>query len=221
MKNGKRATNQAMRVAALQERSGRYFQLLRMLLIVSLAMQLIACSRNVRWEEEVPLNNGETIVVKRTGTYYYESESGNPLKFGYRPDSRATIEFTYKGEHYLHTDDARLILLAIAPDGRPNLVASADSYEWQWKHEYHCTTPSYVQFRPDNTGANWTWPDQVEPWLYGQPTNMIIGLPPLESNGRKFTAADRAQHNASVTAAFHEYRRIEPTFQHQNCMRRR
>ena len=37
------------------------------LILIGLAMTaLTACSKTVEWEEEVPLNTGETIVVKRT-----------------------------------------------------------------------------------------------------------------------------------------------------------
>lgn len=194
----------------------------QLLLAGLVALHLTACSKTktVQWEEEVPLNTGETIWVKRSGTYTYESESGNPLKFDYRPDWRSTIAFTYKGKSYTHTDEAGLVLLAIAPDGTPNLVASAGSYEWQWKHKYYCVTPSYVQFRPDSSGKNWNWPERIEPWLHGLQTNLIFGLVPLDASGKKFTQSDRAQQNASVTVAFREYKSIEPTFQHQNCMRR-
>ena len=86
---------------------------LHMTLVALVIVQLSACSRTVQWEEEVPLNTGETIWVKRSGTYSFGSESGNPLRFGYNPDWRSTIEFTYKGKKYSHTDAAGLILLAI------------------------------------------------------------------------------------------------------------
>lgn len=199
----------------------RIQKLPQLLLAVTTGLSLLTgCTRSVTWEEEVPLNTGETIVVKRSGTYTYKSAPGNPLDFGYGPEWRSTIEFTYKGKRYRHTDDAGLVLLAIGPDGVPNLIASAGSYEWQWKHKYYCVTPSYVQFRPDSTGQNWTWPEQIEQWLHGLPTNLIFGLVPLRASGKKFTPEDRAQANASVTVAFKEYKSIEPTFQHQNCMRK-
>ena len=189
---------------------------------VAVVFHLPACSKvkTVEWDEEVPLNTGETIWVKRSGTYHYESQSGNPLKFGYSPQARSTIRFIYKNKFYEHTDDAGLVLLAISPDGVPNLVAPADSYEWQWKHGYFCASPSYVQFRPDKTGKTWTWPEQIEPWLYSLPTNLIFGLVPPEGNNKKFTSLDRTQENAPVSVRFSEYENIIPTFQHQNCMRR-
>jgi hypothetical protein len=182
--------------------------------------QLIACSKTVQWEEQVPLNTGEVVSVKRTGTYAYESESGNPMKSRYAPQARSSFEFTYKGKVYSHADDAELVLLAIGPDGVPNLIASAHSYEWQWRHEHYCATPSYVQFRPDSTGQKWVWPERIDPWLYNLPTNLIFGLVPVEANNKKFTAAERASSNAPVTVRFKEYRYLDPDFQHQNCKRR-
>jgi hypothetical protein len=179
---------------------------------------LAGCTRSITWEEGVPLNTGETIVVKRSGTYSFKSESGNPLNFGYRPDWRSTIAFTYKGKSYTHTDDAILVLLAIGPDGVPNLVA--DARAWGNQHKYSCVTPYYVQFRPDSVGNSWTWPEQIDSWLYKLPTNLVFGLPPLESSGEKFTQADRARKNASLLVVGEHYRQIDPTFKPENCAKK-
>lgn len=192
-----------------------------MVLALGMAMFLSACSKTVQWEEEVPLNTGETIVVKRSGTYTFKSAPGNPLEFGYGPEWLSTIEFTYRKRHYSYTGDAGLILLAISPDGEPNLVASAANHDWQWKNSYHCITPYYVQFRPDSIGMHWTWPEQINHWLYGLPTNLIFGLPSLESSGKKFSPDDRAKKNASVTAAFGHYKSIDPKHSSENCPKRK
>lgn len=192
---------------------------LRLLLAGIAALQLTACSKTVQWEEEVPLNSGETIVVKRSGTYTYRCEFAHGTGCGYGPGWRSTIAFTYKGKSYTHTDDAGLVLLAIAPDGTPNLVA--DARVWGNQHEYPCVTPYYVQFRPNDTiKNNWTWPQKIDPWLYNQPTNLIFGIAPLESNGKKYTAADRTQKNASLLAAGAHYWRIDSAFKPENCVRR-
>lgn len=182
--------------------------------------QLTACSKTVQWEEEVPLNTGEVIWVKRTGSYELESESGNPLKFAYRPQRRSTIEFTYKGKRYIHTDDAGLVLLAIAPDGTPNLVASAAQFDWHVKNRYYCVVPYYVQFKPDSTRVRWIWPDHVDSWLYGLRTNLIFGLVPLGATGKRFAAAERESQNASLLTVGVHYREISPNFAHQRCLRR-
>ncbi len=55
---------------------------LQILLAVVGALQLTACSKTVQWEEEVPLNTGETIWVKRTVVYSLQGESGNPMDIG-------------------------------------------------------------------------------------------------------------------------------------------
>ena len=196
-------------------------KLILTILVAGMVMvHLTACSKTVEWEEEVPLNTGEIIWVKRSGRYNFESESGNPLKFGYRPDWRSTIEFSYKGKHYTHTDVVTLLLLAIGPDGAPTLVADPRRDDWQWKHKYYCVTPYYVQFIADKTGKGWTWPAKIEPWLFGLPTNLIFGLPPLESSGRKYSPTDRANKNASIAEAFGEFKRIESKYTVDNCPRR-
>ena len=194
-------------------------QWLRTLLAALVATQVTACSRTVHWEEEVPLNTGEVIVVKRVGAYEFESESGNPLRFAYRPQWRSTIEFTYNGKRYSHTDDASLVLLAIAPNGSPTLVAEAANHDWAWKHKYNCVTPSYVQFSPDESGERWTWPKRIDAWLHNQPTNLIFGLVPLEAQGKTFKASDRAKMNLSLTVMFKELSFIDPAYSEHKCQR--
>jgi hypothetical protein len=70
-----------LRLALLARR--RYLQIL---LVVVGALQLAACSKTVQWEEEVPLNTGEVIWVKRTDTFIRRSEPGNPLQMGWWPN---------------------------------------------------------------------------------------------------------------------------------------
>lgn len=188
---------------------------LHMTLVALVIVQLSACSRTVQWEEEVPLNTGETIWVKRSGTYSFGSESGNPLRFGYNPDWRSTIEFTYRGKEFFFSSEASPMVLAISPHGQPNLVASAGV--WGNQHAYPCITPYYVQFRPDNSGKKWTWPVRIEPWLYDLPSNLLVGLPPLEHDGKKINALERKRLNGSILI-YSEYQRIDPAKKPENCM---
>ena len=44
----------------------------KVILLAIAALELSACSKAVSWEEEVPLNNGTTIWVKRTQEYSYQ-----------------------------------------------------------------------------------------------------------------------------------------------------
>lgn len=191
------------------------------LILIGLAMtSLAACSKTVQWEEEVPLNTGETIVVKRSGSYTYKGLTSDGNAFSWNPEWRSIIEFTYKGKRYSHTDDAPIKLLAIAPDGTPNLVASTGA-DWAWKNKYYCVTPSYVQFRPDSTGKVWTWPEKIDPWLYGLPTNLVFGLVALADDGKRFTPEDRQQKNASLAGRYKEFKNIDPTYTADNCPKRK
>ena len=51
----------------------------RLVLAAFAVLQLAGCSKTVQWEEEVPLNTGETIWVQRTVKYTYRGGAGNPL----------------------------------------------------------------------------------------------------------------------------------------------
>jgi hypothetical protein len=44
------------------------FQMMKLCMLLPL-VAITACSKTVQWEEEVPLNTGETIWVKRSDTY--------------------------------------------------------------------------------------------------------------------------------------------------------
>jgi len=185
---------------------------------------LAGCTRYVSWEEEVPLNTGETIVVERSGSYSWRSESGNPLKYGYRPDWRRTIEFTYRGKTYTHTDDAHMVLLAISPQGVPNLLAIPSS-TWASRNSYYCAVPYYVQFQPDPSGKQWSWPAQIEPWTHGIETNLMFGAPDVGTFSKRYTPEERWRHNASSLVAFEHRRRIDPTYRkdggHISCLERK
>ena len=185
------------------------------LLVVIAATQLAACSKTVQWEEEVPLNTGEVIVVRRSGMYTYKCEFALGTGCGYVPDWKSTIEFAYKGRNYVHTGDASPMVLAISSEGVPNLASSAGV--WGNQHEYPCVIPYYVQFVPDSTGKLWTWPDRIEPWLYGMPANLLVGLVPLEDSGKKIKPIDRKRLNSSLLI-FNEYQWIDPNKKPENCV---
>ena len=188
--------------------------------VLALGWVLAGCTRTVHWEEEVLLNTGETIWVKRSGTYTYRSASGNPLDYGYQPDWVSTIEFFYRRKNYLFTNSAGLILLAVAPDGTPKLVASAANHDWQWENKYYCVTPFYVQFNPNSMDHAWKWPDAISEWLFNLPTNLLFGVPPIAASGKKISIAEKGQLNASVFHSFKHYRSIEPGHTTTNCPRK-
>ena len=89
--------------------------LLKILLTAGAALQLTACSKTVQWEEEVPLNTGETIWVKRYVTYKFETTQDNPFAFQYWPMGDQAISFKLKGRDYRFVGANSLILLAVSP----------------------------------------------------------------------------------------------------------
>lgn len=73
-------------------------------------MLLTACSlteKTVQWEEEVPLNTGETIWVKRTDSFVSRSEPGNPLRMGWWPKARS-YAFAWQGQNYTYHVDVKI-----------------------------------------------------------------------------------------------------------------
>lgn len=192
---------------------------LKLILITLSAMAFTACSKTVQWEEEVLLNTGETIVVKRHGTYSLQLQAGNPFDIRLSPDPVSTIEFIYKGKKYSHTDDVGLVLLAISPEEKPTLVTSPQNTDWQWKHNYLCAMPSYVQLQFDSSQNTWVWPPQIEYWLYKLPTNLSLGIATLSEDGQRLTVTQIKTKNASAYGVGPQFQYIDPTFQSRSCKR--
>ncbi len=83
---------------------------LRIGLAVLAATQLTACSKTVQWEEEVPLNTGEVIWVKRSDTYEKVSAYANPLERVWGIKKRA-LKFTRHGQNYEFQTDTTAIMM--------------------------------------------------------------------------------------------------------------
>lgn len=169
---------------------------LKLILIMGATMAITACSKTVQWEEEVPLNTGETIWVKRTVVYSLQGESGNPLKMGYGQNKTEKLAFDWGGKKYVYEGDADLMVLAISPKKSPVLVAQASNKGWDWNHNYYCATPHYVQFVPDVSGREWTWPPEIESWLYDMPSNLLRQRRKPEEMQKRYTANQRVEEDA-------------------------
>ena len=158
------------------------------------AMTISACSKTVQWEEEVPLNTGETIWVKRSMPWVYKGGFANPFDMAMRPTGEQTISFKYDGKDYSFTGRVLVSWIAISPDRNPVLVAIPGAYGWNYQYEsaYHCVTPYYVQFIPDKTSGKWTWPEKIEPWLYNLPANLMVNMPQLDEGREvRYATSDR------------------------------
>ena len=70
-------------------------------------MQLAACSREVNWKEEVPLNTGEPIWVTRSIKYSLLGAGGNPFDIGYSPEWTEELSFKWNGKKYIYKETLR------------------------------------------------------------------------------------------------------------------
>jgi hypothetical protein len=193
-------------------------QILRIVLVAVIALQLTACSKTVQWEEEVPLNTGETIWVTREVTYRLKGGGGNPLDMAYRPDRTEEIAFEWKGKKYRYVGDAGLMLLAISPlTQQPVLVADAAFKSWDWRHDYRCTTPYYVQLSPSADGKDWSWPPSIDPWLFDLPSNLMIHREKMEKTKARYTVSDRVALDRTIAIQSPRLARIDPSYKFDQC----
>jgi hypothetical protein len=192
-------------------------------LLAGLCMSLLsACSRTVTWEEEVPLNTGEVIWVKRSMPWVYMGGFGNPFDIARRPTREQTLSFTYQGKEYSYTGRADVNWIAISPEGQPTLVAPAASFGWNTANNYYCVTPYYVQFTPDATGQQWIWPEKIDPWLYGLPANIMVNIPKLdESRKARYSNADRNQRDQTYRLQAPYAKQVDALYQEKSgCIRK-
>ena len=189
---------------------------LRILLLVLAALQLTACSKTVQWEEEVPLNTGETIWVKRTVKYTYQGDAGNPLNVAYRPKPGSYVtEFIFRGKPYRFDLDVGIVLIAISPKGYPVLVGEGDY--WNLIGKYPCTIPLYIEFVPDETGQEWTWPANIAPWLYNLETNRLYAIPTPDQPKLRYTVEERKAANAPGLVGSRSRQKINPAHTGDLC----
>jgi hypothetical protein len=190
---------------------------LKVILMSAVLCQFAACSKTVQWEEEVPLNTGEVIWVKRTVEYTKQGGAGNPFDVAYRPGLDEKIEFTWRQKKYVYDGDARIMLLAISPNNVPVLVAKAADNGWQAVHKYACTYPFYVQLVAKEDGHSWVWPRQIEAWLYNLPANLMLErLPPGEMR-KRYTAQDRRAEDLPGSVNSPSKQKVDPSYTGDLC----
>jgi len=191
--------------------------LLRIVLPAIAMMHLTACSKTVHWEEEVPLNTGETIWVKRTVVYTKKGGAGNPLDMAYRRDHDEAIEFTWNGKNYYYKGEAGIMVLAVSPKKQPILVAKAADNSWDATYYYGCTYPFYVQLVPDETGRAWTWPPHIESWLYNLPANLFRSFGQPDGMLSKYTAQQKSLQPYLSDPLSVSMHKIDPAYTGDRC----
>lgn len=179
---------------------------------------LVGCSKTVQWEEEVPLNTGETIWVKRSVRYVLSGASGNPLDIAYRPEQIEQLVFTWNQKEFKYKGDAVLMLLAISPRNMPVLVAPANWNGWDIRRQFGCTKPYYVQFTPGKSETEWYWPPAIEPWLYGMKSNLMLQRPVHPNNlGSRYDVANRENLDSGIWVKSPEVHSVDINYTADRC----
>ena len=187
-----------------------------MLASVAIA-HLTACSKTVEWEEEVPLNTGDVIWVKRTVEYTMQGGAGNPFDVAIRPGRDEKVEFTWRARNYVYHGDARIMLLAISPNNVPVLVAKAADNGWEARHGYACTYPFYVQLVPQGNGQSWAWPRQIEGWLYNLSANLLLERHEPAEMRKRYTAQERLAEDFPGSVNTPSQQKVDPSYTGDLC----
>ncbi len=193
----------------------RFKAFLKLILIIGTAMTISACSKTVQWEEEVPLNTGEVIWVKRNITYKYETTQDNPFVFQYWPMGNQEIAFEWKGRNYHFQSEKRLILLAVSPiDQLPVLI---EPKEWERASDDPCVKPFYTQIVLSESKQEWIALPKVQPWLYNLPRNLMAHRGNLNEVQKRYTSNDRQLEDQTMTIQSPSMARIDPNYQSEVC----
>jgi hypothetical protein len=150
----------------------------------SAPLLLSACGQSlktVEWEEEVLLDTGEIIWVKRVDTFIKGAEPGNPLQRTWRLDKRA-YEFTWLGKKYVYTTEAK-----VSPGALMLYVHDVSKTLGVIDFSRNCVKPGYGEFRWIN--GNWQLQENAAPSLIGQARNLMGSF---DSEGEIPTRVNRA-----------------------------
>jgi hypothetical protein len=177
-----------------------------------------ACAKTVEWQEEVPLNTGETIWVRRSVEYERAGEAGNPFQRVWRTRrGSAVLAFEWRGKPYRFSEHGGPMVLAIGREGRPAVIAQAEAGGWDAVNQYRCTLPFYVQFVPDESGTRWTWPPSVDPSFYHLETNLLLAIPKPDDARQRFTAAERSAIHRAALASSPARQKVDPGYGGDKC----
>jgi len=135
---------------------------LKILLLSAFTTQFTACSKTIEWEEEVPLNTGEVIVLERSDKFDRRSVPGNPFKMGWWINNRS-YKFSWQGKNYSYKVQSASgpIILYVYP--KENTVAIIDS-GWPM-----CS--GYAEFHWRD--GKWISRKTINPEIIGRPRNIM------------------------------------------------
>lgn len=184
---------------------------------ILLSLGLAGCSKTVQWEEEVLLNVGQTITIKRKTELHYDI-SQDRLFNPYWQFKADQFDFEWRGVSYSYRsepDDASLatvspLVLAIDSADKPTFLGYADSY-WVHHKAQGCGAAPIVRLVAQ--GHRWQSAPSDDPWILGLQINLRSGTQPPEA-GTKFTWSEKIREFDSWTP---QARSLNQKFQVDSC----
>lgn len=134
------------------------------IVVLGFAWLSVPRAKTVEWDEEVPLNTGETIWVHRADVYKSGSEPGNPFKSAWWPKNRR-YNFSWRGQkHFFETPSfgGSPLLLYVYPSEQVIALVA---------YSKDCQKPGYAEFRWKN--GEWAIQQNLNPTLIGLPRNLM------------------------------------------------
>lgn len=182
------------------------------LLCVSLLITACAREKVFRWEEEVVLSSGETLILERTTRYRRSGEPYNPLQTSWAPeDSKILVRAGAPdliGASYAVRDWIEPVVLDRDPKTR-DLIMVGTAWNCDWVRQYAGKAKGlYVAFRlrPGDEAEPIVLPD----WAWGRTRNLYLTYFEIEPP-KRVTPAETERHNKADARGAPEYFGIDPT----------
>lgn len=178
------------------------------------SLLLAACAKEkvFRWEEEVVLSTGETLLLERTTRHRRSGEPYNPLQAGWAPEDSAIVVRTgpadLVGATYAVRDWIEPVVLDRDPQTRALLMVGT-AWNCDWVRQYAGKAKGlYVAFRlrPGAEAEAIVLPD----WAWGRTRNLYLSYFEIEPP-KRVTPAEAERHNKTEARGAPEYFRIDPT----------
>jgi hypothetical protein len=186
-----------------------------------LAMLLLsACAKEkvFRWEEEVVLSSGETLVLERSTRYRRSGEPYNPLQTSWAPEDSAIVVRAGPpesiGARYSVRDWIEPVILDRDPQTR-DLVMVGTAWNCDWVRKYAGKARGlYVAFRlrPGVEAEAIPVPD----WAWGRARNLYLTYFEIEPP-KRVTPAEAARHNKHDARGHRIFFVIDPDYKASDC----
>ena len=166
----------------------------RLLLSITCCAIASGCSKQVEWDEEVPLNLGTTIWVQRTATYNRVLSGPLAVQLKWRIGEE-TLSFQWAQKQYSYTtnrsDGLVPFVLFIDPKANEPVLIAPLGPPSNWG----CHRPHYAQLRFRQ--SNWVMQTKLDPLMYGTPSNLSIARSQdPDTVPQKITSEQRHQNDS-------------------------